>query len=57
MVEPFFPFLLGAAFMMYLQASVTYHLLLALRRPRLGHRGTVGLGAGIAAHTLALVVA
>ena len=57
MPEQFYPFLLGAAFMAYLQASITYQLLLALRRPRYGRWGTIGLAAGIAVHTAALLIA
>ncbi len=48
-------FVLGAAFLAYLQGTVLYQLLLAVRRPRYGRWATVALLIGAAAHGAGLV--
>ena len=57
MQQPMYTFLLGAAFMAYLQAAVAYNVLFWRRLPRYGRWATVGLVAGAAVHTIALIVA
>ena len=56
MAQQVSPIFLWAAVLAYLQATVAYQLLLALRRPRFGRWATIGLLVGMVAHSLSLLV-